>query len=451
MKEQPHSPEASGSPPELPAELRSWLRKNRRQSLLLTLLEPFWMLIHRRRQWRRILTLWGLYARRPPQEHVWIHAVGPGQMRVAIALVAALPPEVPVVITSYPPGQQLARRALGDRVALTWLPLFFRFAVRGFLRRYAPRHLVLIEATDLRPLLCLHTVRQELSTALVNGWFDERWLEEDPFLRLLDRIQIFGVRADKDRELLAGTGIPRDRVFLTGDMKLDAMTEPLPELEAQIQDLAGGRPILIAGSTHLPDVPPLLDAFVRLGGGDRALLVIAPREPPMFEATEKLLRERGIEVVRRSRFPVAGRPAAVLLDTEGELASLYRLAAAVFIGNSLAPTGGGHNPIEPARFAVPIAVGPQMANFRLLADLFDRAGAWQRVADAAELARVWGAWLEAPEIARQTGQRAAELVESQRGHAISETLALLRPFLGLDDNTATLPATALAAEHGGKS
>jgi 3-deoxy-D-manno-octulosonic-acid transferase len=128
---------------------------------------------------------------------------------------------------------------------------------------------------------------------------------------------------------------------------------------------------------------------------------------------------------------VNGRPAVILLDRIGELASLYPLSSAAFVGRSLvAAGGGGQSPLEAARAAVPIAVGPNMANFQLVADVFDRADAWQRVQDADGLARAWGTWLAQPELARQVGQRAAKLVESHRGLAIAGTvdcLVSLRP------------------------
>jgi 3-deoxy-D-manno-octulosonic-acid transferase len=274
---------------------------------------------------------------------------------------------------------------------------------------------------------------RELPTALVNGRLSEKWLKAcRDFLPLFDRVHVFGVRGDEDRDRLAGIGIPRERVHLTGEMKFDATAEPRPETEASVQELAGGRPILIAGSTHSDEEPQVLDAFARVGGGERAMLVLAPRFPEQSDKVEELLRRKGLDFVRRSRFPVSGRPAVVLLDTIGELAALYHLAAAAFVGSSLLP-GGGHNPIEPARFAVPIAAGPHMANFRSLAELFDRTGAWQRVADAEELARTWAAWLDDPEPARQMGRRAADIVEAQRGLAMARTLELLRPFLGLED------------------
>jgi 3-deoxy-D-manno-octulosonic-acid transferase len=57
----------------------------------------------------------------------------------------------------------------------------------------------------------------------------------------------------------------------------------------------------------------------------------------------------------------------VLLDTIGELASVYSLAAVAFIGGSLIPAGG-HNPLEPAQFGVPIVMGPHYTNFRAITD-----------------------------------------------------------------------------------
>ena len=116
----------------------------------------------------------------------------------------------------------------------------------------------------------------------------------------------------------------------------------------------------------------------------------------------------------------------VLLDSLGELAGLYRIAAAAFIGGTLVPTGG-HNPLEPARFGVPVAVGPSMHNFREMAEQFDRAAAWRRAADARALGEIWKEWLDDPAAAREQGARAAALVEENRG-ALQRTLEMLDGF-----------------------
>ena len=102
---------------------------------------------------------------------------------------------------------------------------------------------------------------------------------------------------------------------------------------------------------------------------------------------------------------------------------IARLAAGAFIGGTLVPTGG-HNPLEAARFGVPVAVGPSMENFREIAAAFDAAEAWQRVGDAGSLAATMRHWIADPAAARALGARGRQLVEANRG-ALERTLALL--------------------------
>ena len=64
----------------------------------------------------------------------------------------------------------------------------------------------------------------------------------------------------------------------------------------------------------------------------------------------------------------------LLLDSIGELASLYRLADGVFVGGSLVPSGG-HNILEPAAFGKVPVFGPSMENFAAIASRFVEAGA----------------------------------------------------------------------------
>jgi 3-deoxy-D-manno-octulosonic-acid transferase len=139
-----------------------------------------------------------------------------------------------------------------------------------------------------------------------------------------------------------------------------------------------------------------------------------------------------------------GAPDVLLLDSMGELAFLFRQSAAAFIGGTLVGTGG-HNPLEAARYGIPIAVGPSMQNFRDMAERFDAAGAWRRVADGAELGRVWGEWLADQAAARAQGDRAAALVVENRG-ALARTLEMLAPILA---RIAPGPSPDVEAEAGG--
>jgi 3-deoxy-D-manno-octulosonic-acid transferase len=124
-----------------------------------------------------------------------------------------------------------------------------------------------------------------------------------------------------------------------------------------------------------------------------------------------------------------------LLDTVGELASVYSLASVAFVGGSLIPAGG-HNPLEPAQFAVPIVMGPYTENFRgMVAALLEQEAI--RVTPPERLCPALQDLLTSPE-AKAMGNRARHVFEEQAG--ASETcLTAIRKILA-EASTATKKA-----------
>lgn len=375
------------------------------------------------------------------QGALWLHAVSVGEVGVAATLARALPPEIPLLITTVTPTGQARARALFPafpadapdaprRVDVAYLPFDLGFAVGSFYRRFAPRALILVEG-DYWPLVLREARRRGLPVAVVNGRVGDRSFARMRRLRallgpLFAGVDRFGVQTVDDRARLVDLGVTPERIVVTGNLKYETPEPPRkPELEEALGALAAGRPILLAGSTMGGEEEQVLEAHTIVGGGTRALLVLAPRHPERWGEVEALLRGRGLDVVRRSTLSGTpdGHPDVVLLDSLGELASLYRLAGAAFIGGTLVPTGG-HNPLEAARFGVPVAVGPSMHNFREMAEQFDRAGAWRRAADARALGEIWKGWLDDPASAREQGERAIRLVEENRG-SLGRTLEML--------------------------
>lgn len=415
-----------------------WYRILARAALLLA--GP-WYLARRGREARRVLRERRHWQQDPVGQPgaLWVHAVSVGEVGVAQALVAGLPADLPVLVTTITPtGQAQARRLLGGRAALTYFPLEEAGSVRRFFDRERPRALVLCEG-DYWPLVLAEARKRGLRIAAVNVRVGDR-----NFRRLLrhrrlvqrylfDPVERFGVQSERDGERLRALGVPGERVRLTGNLKYDA-PEPrrLEALEQKLEELAAGRPILVAGSTMQGEEPPVLRAFVESRKVTPAFLLLAPRHPERAEEVSREAERAGLRFLRRTRLeerptdPPAGWD-GLLLDTVGELASLYRLARGGFIGGTLVPTGG-HNPIEPARAGIAIAVGPSLENFRDIAEAFDRAAAWQRVGSAEELARVWSEWLRDAGTARALGERARAHVQAGSG-AIRRTLELLEPLL----------------------
>lgn len=389
--------------------------------------------------------LGGWAGSRPPRRGgLWIHAVSVGEVAVAATLARALPGDQPAVVTTVTPtGQERARSAFGGRSSVAYLPFDLGWPVRRFFRRFAPEALILVEG-DYWPLLLREAGRRGLPVAVVNGRVGDKSFRRMRRLRrllgpLLGGVGRFGVQTSADALRLEELGVAPARITVTGNLKYDSPAPaPLPELEDRLRELAAGRPLLVAGSTMAGEEERVLEAHRGAGGGTRALLLLAPRHPERWDEVAALVEGRGLRLVRRSRLPgerltpepdspPPTPPDAVLLDSLGELSAVYGLAAAAFIGGTLVPTGG-HNPLEAARWAVPVAVGPSMENFREVAEEFDRRRAWARAADGAELGRTWRRWLDDPAAARAVGERGRELVAANRG-AVAKTVAMLQPIL----------------------
>lgn len=375
---------------------------------------------------------------------LWIHAVSVGEAGVAATLARRLPPDLPLVITTVTPtGQAHAQRlfaakAFKDRnVVVTYLPFDVKPPVGRFLRRFRPTALILTEG-DYWPYTLARVRRAGLPVFVANGRISERAFGRQRRLGAVNRlfygpVTLFAMQTEQDRARLIELGAVPSRVEVTGNLKFDTdAPDRKPEIEEALRKVAAGRSILIAGSTMEGEEEAVLKAFQNLGEGERALLVLVPRHPERWDSVADLLSTRGLPFVRRSSFPAgleAERPAVVLLDSLGELAALYRIADAAFIGGTLVPTGG-HNPLEAAVFATPTVVGPSMFNFQEIAAHFDEDEAWGRAADADALGDIWRRWLDSPSDGRAVGERALSLVEKNRGAAARTTRLFLPKLKG---------------------
>jgi 3-deoxy-D-manno-octulosonic-acid transferase len=135
--------------------------------------------------------------------------------------------------------------------------------------------------------------------------------------------------------------------------------------------------------------------------------------------------------LRRRSVPTSGALAAgevLLLDTLGELASLYAHARVAFVGGTLAKVGG-HNLLEPARVGCPVLFGPHVESTRESAALLLAADAARQVPDAAALAAALVEMLAAPALAALLGARGRAALAAHRG-ATERSVALIERVLG---------------------
>jgi len=257
---------------------------------------------------------------------------------------------------------------------------------------------------------------------------------------LLSRLSRVLAQTESDAERLLALGCAPDRLVVAGNLKFDVRAAGASEATRQLQAVGAGLRMFVAGSTLEGEEAALLEAWPRLLAADPQLvMVLAPRHPERFSAAAALLERSGHRWVRRSawraeelRMQTAGalQPLSagqvVLLDTIGELASVYSLAAVAFVGGSLVPAGG-HNPLEPAQFGVPIVMGSHYVNFRAITeDLIAHQAL--RITSKEDLACVVADLLENRLAAEAMGERARQVFREKAG-ATDRCVAALRELL----------------------
>jgi 3-deoxy-D-manno-octulosonic-acid transferase len=394
---------------------------------------------------------------------IWIHAVSVGELLSSVSLAKRLKETYPkrrlVISTTTATGQQLAFERANFADAIFYFPLDWTFCVRRVLHAVRPSIVVVLE-TEIWPNFLREARRQKIAVLFVSGRISDRsfgryqrylnrfGLFLRPFLRsALANASAFLMQSENDAGRIRALGAAPERVFVSGNLKYDmALPDATPLsrwLEAQT--LAKGRsPVVVAGSVVATEEPLALIAFgVVQGEFPRALLVLAPRKPERFEAAAEFIHESRRKYLRRSQMKIADSLEGVnaggngsipedvnviLLDTIGELASVYRLADGAFVGGSLVPSGG-HNILEPAAFGKIPVFGPSMENFAEIASRFVAAGAAIQVESPEDAGVAWIELLRDPERQRKMGETAKALVDSSRG-ATQRALAEIAKHLG---------------------
>jgi 3-deoxy-D-manno-octulosonic-acid transferase len=193
-----------------------------------------------------------------------------------------------------------------------------------------------------------------------------------------------------------------------------------------------GRPVFLAASTHPGENEAVLTAYQQLLAPYPSLiLILAPRHPERAEDIGRLVSQRGLTWQWWHRIKAGEETRTqpvVLIDTIGDLMSLYSVADVAFVGGSLIPHGG-QNILEPAAWGVAPLYGPHVSNFLWAKDILDAAQAGIMVQEAASLADAARKLLDHPTLSRELGARALASLTPHQGAAQRQAELILDFFL----------------------
>lgn len=373
---------------------------------------------------------------------IWIHAVSVGEVLAVLPLAKELRKIYPqrrlVVSTTTATGQKLAHERMDFAGAIFYFPLDWNGPVRRALAAVRPAIVIIVE-TEIWPNFLKECRRENVPAVFVNGRISERsfrgyrrafafsgGLLRGFLKRVLSDVRLFLMQSEQDAARLLALGARKESVLVTGNLKYDLAEPPESPISIWLADEFAKnhrRPVLVAGSVMADEENLVLRGYVEVERKfPNAQLILAPRKPDQFDSAAEIVTRSGHKLVRRSEITMNGTGKSVLensgsvllLDSLGELAGIYRLADAVFVGGSLVPSGG-HNILEPAAYGKVPVYGRSMENFREMAANFVKADAGIQLQNSDDLGTAWLGLLNEPERAARMGAAARKLVDQNRG------------------------------------
>jgi len=366
-----------------------------------------------------------------PAHCVWVHAVSVGEVIAAETFIKALKKRYPdinvVVSTITDTGQKVAGERLRGIADTVYMPFDLDFIMRNAIKALKPRLFVVME-TELWPNAIWGMQSANVPVVMLNGRISDSSYKGYSKLKIfmknvLRHVNIFCMQDEEYARRITDLGAPADRVKVTGSLKFDiSLSGHRPEWGGFIKG-----PVIVAGSTHRGEEDLIVVAYDKLRADFGDLnLVIAPRHPERFDEVEKLLKDRSIKYVRRSKLnesEISGT--VVLLDTIGELSGVYAIADIAVMGGSFIEHGG-QNPLEPAYWGKPVVCGPHMENFPFIDEFYAHDAAVQT--SGGSLYETLRGLISSREKRESMGRAAGELLKKNRG-ALDRALDVVEEYL----------------------
>lgn len=378
-----------------------------------------------------------MHSRADTRRRLWVHAVSAGEVVAAVPILRELRERLPhdeiLLSTITPAGHEMAeQQALPYVDGLFYFPFDLPWVVRRVVRLIRPAVFVSLES-EMWPNLLHELKRQGATTVLVNGRISEKnfkrvqgrvggWL----YRWMLSNMDRLLMQSARDAERIGALGAGQDVVVL-GNSKFDqeiARLDP-EQIRALRQELLlpDAAPVFVAGSTRsAEEEAEVVSAYKTMRTQIPELcLLIAPRQIERAGELAAAMQAAGLTPVRRTQLANATAPVAhLILDTIGELAQVYAVAAVAFVGNSFAPVnkGGGQNLLQPLAHGKPVLFGPLTATIRSEVALARDAGVGFEVADSAALAQEGLRLLTDADLRYEIEKKALALIAANRGVSV---------------------------------
>ncbi|MDF2965161.1 MAG: waaA [Rickettsiaceae bacterium] len=367
---------------------------------------------------------------------IWIHAASVGESLSALPLIERLTAANPKITILLTTGTVSSTKVIVDRLPASvvhqYIVVDSYFCVRRFLNHWQPDLAIFIES-ELWPNLLIETAKT-CPLLLLNARMSDRSFKKWSILKslassLLSQFSLIITQSKQDLDKYRALGA--QKLKNAGNIKYANINTSFDQYEydklyAQIKD----RTVWLAASTHQADEEPIYKTHLALKKiFPNLLTILAPRHPVRTSIIIDRMLVHPIKFVCRTNLEsIKADTDIYLANTLGEMNLFYSLASAIFIGGSFA--NGGHNPIEAANFNKPIIVGPNMSNFKEIAEEFLKNGAVIQITSTADLVKSLQFLLD-PNNIKETktySMNAAKIIKEHR-KVLEEYLKLITQYI----------------------
>ena len=383
---------------------------------------------------------------------IWIHAVSVGEVGVARSLINAIeelsPQKITFILsTTTSKGHEFALQSLGDKAICIYAPFDFILSIFNSLKFFKPNFLVILE-TEIWPTWIVMAHKMKIKTAIINGRISEksfqRYKKIYPLISwLLEKIHVFSMIDNENGNRLNSLGIGYNKIHINSNAKFDLYLSQIKPLKQQhiqskikkILKINDMNKVFVAGSTRTGEEEIILESFLKCCDSS-ILLIIAPRHVERVPQIINYFNSKKISYSLFSNCKKNGRDIKnniVLVDTIGDLMSIYSIASLVFCGASLVPLGG-QNILEPAAWGKPVMYGPYMDDFLEAKTFLENKKACIPLKNKKELFEKTKYYLNNINEAKEIGIRAKKALELKAGSAKKHAEIIMIPYRLQDKN-----------------
>ncbi len=364
---------------------------------------------------------------------LWVHAASVGEVKAAIPLLIHITSAgYNVLLTTVTPAGREYAATLGIKgLCISFAPVDNIISTLYAVHRLRPKTLIIIE-TELWPNMIVAASLKGVNIVSVNARLTQKALQGYLYMRpvmrfLLKRFKLICVQTEDDRNRFLKLGAEPGTIQITGNIKYAISPEAMSLSARDLKKLFPNRHIIIAGSTHQGEEQIVINCLLSLKQVfNMPLLIIAPRHLSRAGEVEDLINKAGLHSMKRSSMDVHISMDTIdilLLDTIGELADIYSIGDAIFVGGSMVPVGG-HNLLEVVIHKKPVIYGQYIDTIKDFVSLLNDNGGIM-VHDEHELCEKIKGLLEHADRAEALGKKAFDLI-AQRVDILNNIINIMK-------------------------